>query len=494
MKRIRTGIYLLLGAFVITWSLPVFGQVDSGYQITISLSEYDHDTLFLGHHYGNQQFLKDTAVRNDNDQFVFVGEKDLEGGVYLVVLKPNNNFFQLLINPGERMIEIDASNGEVPSINTISGSDDNLLFKEYVDFIQQRNPMATELRTKINTLQQKGQDISELEAQMESINKEVSTMQENLFSEHPNSLTTMLIKGSINPNVPEFEGTPQEIEMQRFRYYKKHYFDHINFNDPRILRTPFLFQKIDNYLEKLTVKVPDSINLSLDFIFSKLESNEEAYKYYLIHYLNHFAKSKFVGMDAIYVHLVDNYYAQGKAPWVDKKQLAKIVENAKRLRPLLIGQKAPDLKMRMEDGTVTSIYETKAEYVVLFFWDPDCPHCKKQMPDMTSFYNDFKSQDIKVFAICSKLNTEKEPEGGKKCWEYIKEKPEIQDWIHVSDPMHLSRYKIIYDLQSTPQIFVLDKDKIIRSKRIGAEQLPDVMEHIYLQDGKTIPEDSDPGK
>ena len=189
-------------------------------------------------------------------------------------------------------------------------------------------------------------------------------------------------------------------------------------------------------------------------------------------------------MDAIYVHLVDHYYAQGKAPWIDEKQLAKIVDNADKLKPLLIGKKAPDLRMRLQDETFTSIYETECEYLVLFFWDPDCPHCKKQIPDMVQFYEDFKDQDIKIFAICSKLNSAKEPEAGKKCWEYLEEKPEMKNWINVADPLHLTRYKIVYDLKSTPQIFILDKNKTIRSKRIGADQLKEVMEHIYLQDGK----------
>ena len=472
----------------------ISAQLDSGYEIRVELTDYNKDTILLGQHFGNQQYLKDTAVRADDGSFTFLGDEDLPGGVYLIVLKPDNNFIQLLINSGERNISLKATNGKIPEITEISGSDDNMLFKNYVSYIQEKTPVAAKLREQIQAKKEANEDASAHEKELEIINNQVKANQTKVFNEHPKSLTTLLIKGTLNPTIPTFEGSPQEIEQKRFRYFRKHYFDNIDMKDPRILRTPFLFNRIDQLIERYTPKVPDSINQTLDLIFEKLEGNDETSKFYLIHYLNHFAKSEFVGMDAIYVHLVDNYYAKGKADWLEKKQLDKIVDNARRLRPLLIGQKAPDLKMRLQDESFVSIYETECEYMILFFWSPDCPHCQKQMPDMIDFYDTYKDQDIKIFSICSKLNTTKEPDGGSQCWEYIETKPEMKEWIQVADPYHLTKYKILYDLKTTPQIFVLDKNKTIRSKRIGADQLKDVMEHLYLQDGKKMEEEKAPGK
>ncbi len=457
-------------------------QNDQGYRIKVEIQGYENDTLLLGQHFGNQQYLKDTAYRNEDGSFLFAGDEELPGGVYLIVMKPNNGFIQLLVNPGESNMTLTAQGGEAPQLLTIEGSDDNIWFKDYVSLIQEMSPAATSLRTKIKEGQTAGTDVSKYEAELASINEEVKKAQQDLLLNRPNSFTTLLIKGTMNPEIPLFEGTQEEVELKRFNYYRDHYFDDIDMQDPRILRTPFLFGKLTGYIDKLTAKVPDSINKSLDHIFELLEGNEETFKFYLIHFLNEYAKSEFVGMDAIYVHLVDNYYAKGKAEWLDKEQLDKIVDNANRLRPLLIGKKAPDLRMRMQNDTLTSLYETESNYIVMFFWDPDCSHCKKSMPHVVSFYEEYKDKGITVFAICTKLNTTKEPDGGVKCVEYLKEHPEMSDWIHVADPYHLTKYKVIYDLKTTPQIFVLDKNKIIRSKRIGAEQLKDVMEHVFEQE------------
>ncbi|MEZ4982502.1 MAG: hypothetical protein R2769_13150 [Saprospiraceae bacterium] len=44
----------------------------------------------------------------------------------------------------------------------------------------------------------------------------------------------------------------------------------------------------------------------------------------------------------------------------------------------------------------------------------------------------------------------------------------------------------MYDVKSTPQVFILDKDKTIIMKRIGAEQMEEVMDQIILQEQREM--------
>ena len=203
-----------------------------------------------------------------------------------------------------------------------------------------------------------------------------------------------------------------------------------------------------------------------------MEPAEETFKYYLIHFLNAYAKSKLVGMDAVYVHLVEKYYAAGKAPWTDEEQLKKIVDNAAKLKPLLIGKTAPNFATQKQDGSKVALHDVDSEYTVLYFWRYDCGHCKKSTPVMNEFYKKYKDKGVKIFAVCAKF-TDEVPE----CWDYINDN-EINDWIHVVDPYLRSKFMDLYDIESTPQIYVLDKDKKILSKKIGAEQLEELMDNI----------------
>ncbi|MBP8086462.1 MAG: hypothetical protein KAY48_04175, partial [Saprospiraceae bacterium] len=63
------------------------------------------------------------------------------------------------------------------------------------------------------------------------------------------------------------------------------------------------------------------------------------------------------------------------------------------------------------------------------------------------------------------------------CWSTIKERG-MDIWVNASDQYLKNRYKVIYDVKTTPQIFVLDKDKKILVKKIAGEDLATVMEEI----------------
>jgi thiol-disulfide isomerase/thioredoxin len=242
--------------------------------------------------------------------------------------------------------------------------------------------------------------------------------------------------------------------------------------DPRLARTPVLQQKIDYYINKLTPQIPDSINASIDIILGHFDPSSEVFKMYVVYFLNQYARSKIVGMDAVYVYLVDKYYANGLATWTDSVQLNKILKNAETLKPLLIGKIAPDLLMLDRQNQPIRLHNVEAPYTVLFFWAPDCGHCKKAIPDVVKFYQEYQSRGVAIFSVCTSLQDKV-----KDCWEAVDER-DMGEWVNVVDPYLRSRFKQIYDIRTTPQIYILDKDKKIIMKKIGADQLSEVMDRL----------------
>lgn len=452
-----------------------FGQ---GYQIDVQLEGFEKDSIFLAYYFGNSQYLKDTAIGKEG-MFQFKGDEALKEGVYMVVLPPDNQFFQILLNKNEQNFSIRANSAEINQTIKIKGSADNALFYDYLNFIQSKGAIANTIRDQMKAAE--GDEKKSFEDQLDALNKEVRARQQSVLKDHPRTLTAMLIQSNIEVDIPEFGGSEEEQQMAKYEYYKQHYFDHIDLSDSRIVNTPFIHDRINYYINKLTYQVPDSINKSIDFILGKFDPASDGFQFYLVHFLNEYAKSKIVGMDAVYVHLVDNYYAAGKAPWVEEDQLNKIVKNANTLRPILIGKTAPDLKLYKEDGSTMNMHELNAEYTVLFFWDPECGHCKKSIPFIKDFYTEYQSKGIEILGVCTKTG-EKESD----CWKYVKEQG-LDLWLNTSDKYLKSRYKQIYDIKTTPQIFVLDKDKKIVFKKIGAEQLSKVLDHLMGTKGNESP-------
>lgn len=469
MKKI---ILPLLLCFVATAALFGDNGLESGYNIKIKLNGYAKDTLFIAYHFGDKQYIKDTLIRQPDGIFVFKGAEKLECGVYLVVMRPNNNYFQVLVSDNEQRFALEAHQDNPTESIKFTGAPDNKLFYEYLNYLSEKRPLADTLRAQVDrTTDEAKKKI--LQDKLDKLNTDVEKYQAEMVTKHAGTLTAAIIKANLPFVTPEFDGaTEEEKQIKKWRYTRDHYFDNLDVTDPCMLRTPFLFQRIEYFIQKLHVQHPDSISIAVDEVLEKLRPSPETFKFYLIHFLNYYARSNIVGMDAVYVHMVDKYYAKGQAPWTEEEQLKKIIDNANTLKPILIGKIAPDIKLQKRDGTPFSLHEVDSEYTILYFWRHDCGHCKKSTPIMKEFYEKFKDKGVKIVAVCAKF-TDEVP----KCWEYVDEL-KLDNWIQAVDPYHRSRFSTIYDLKSTPQIFVLDRKKEILSKKIGAEQLEELMDKI----------------
>jgi peroxiredoxin len=314
-----------------------------------------------------------------------------------------------------------------------------------------------------------------LDIELQNIDEKVNAFQKKLVDSHPDLLTSALITSGFRIDVPSYEGSPEEIQLKQYLHYKKHYFDYVDLTDDRLIRSPqhVMYDRVNYYLDKLTPKHPDSIIVSLDYLLEKMEPAEDTYRTFLIKFLNDFAASKIVGMDAVYVHLADEYYAKGKAPWVDDTQLAKIIGNARDAKPTLIGKMAPNFTVQLKDSTDISLYDIKSPYVVLVFWAHDCAHCKETMPEMGTFQSDYEDRGIKVFSICTKVLKD-EP----ACWDFVQEQ-KIGHMINASDQSGGRSYvRTLYNVRRTPKVFVLDSDKKIVTKELGVEQLREYFDTV----------------
>jgi len=48
----------------------------------------------------------------------------------------------------------------------------------------------------------------------------------------------------------------------------------------------------------------------------------------------------------------------------------------------------------------------------------------------------------------------------------------------VFDPIHINNLKEKFDIYSTPVIYILDSEKRIKAKRLGAEQVPQMLQTL----------------
>jgi len=453
-------------------------HANDGHRIEVNVKNYTADYCFFTSYYGNKKYLiKDTLYRDDKGKYVIEGDEPLNPGLYAILLPPQNIPFELMISDEKDQkftVETDTSN--VIKNLKIKGSKENQAFYEYLHFTGEKRQEITDLQAEgeAEKNKKKKQKISD---KIKALNGDISQYQSDYISTHQGWLSTAMLKASTDVKVPDpaTEMTEEEESMYRMNYYRKHYFDNLDFSDERLLYSPVYFNKIDFYLKRLTYQIPDTLMQATDFILDKAKANDKIYNYTLFEFISRYGNSKVVGMDAVFVHLVDKYVVGKTFENIDEKQIAKIVKTAKEFKPLLIGKKAPNITLQNHEGENLALYDMDAEYTLLYFWDTECGHCKKAAPLMVDFYNKYKEKGVEMYAICTK---DKNP---KKCMDFIKEK-DFDIWTNVLAMTDRQLYyRLYYRIKSTPVIYILDKDKNILMKNVGAKQLPDVMDAILAK-------------
>jgi len=454
--KIFCAVFLLFGS-------PIFAQ-DSAYKIEVEVDNFQGKVCYLGYPYGPKKYLADTAEINSQGKFVFEGEKPLDGGLYFIYSPaPESLYFDLIVAESEFVLETDTLD-LIANMKT-QGSLENEVFFNFQRFMREKQVLGSDLsETLKNSVEQVEKD--QLTEQLKSLDADVKSFRSDLLAKYSTTFVAAFIKSTIPIEVPEApkDENGKDIDPNfAYKYYKEHYFDHIDFSDKKMLRTPGFHEKIEDYLEKMTVKHPDSIISSAHTIIDKAKANDEIFRYCVVHITSKYETSNIMGMDAVFVDLADNYYLSGDAFWADSALTAKISDRVARLKPNLLGKQAPRMNLLDTLMQPTSLYSLNADYFVLYFYDPDCGHCKKKTPVLKELY-DTKLKDMGVEVVAT--NIKKEVDKWKK---YIKEQK--LNWINLADPNVRSNFRYEYNLETTPIIYVLDNQKKIIAKKLDVDQI-----------------------
>ncbi|MFH2141469.1 MAG: DUF4369 domain-containing protein, partial [Bacteroidota bacterium] len=82
-----------------------------GYKIKIKVTGVSDSIVYLGHHYGDKKFAKDTLLLDKNGSGTFTGKEKLDGGIYLVLFPSRDmTYFELILDEDQDFaLETDTS-------------------------------------------------------------------------------------------------------------------------------------------------------------------------------------------------------------------------------------------------------------------------------------------------------------------------------------------------------------------------------------------------
>jgi peroxiredoxin len=421
-------------------------------------------TIYLAYYYGNSQYLKmDSAVAKNN--FVeFKGKEELKGGIYLIVVN-SGKFYDIIVSGTEKNFSLEADTADFVKSVKFTNSPENDLIFNYRKFLAQKSEQAAEYQKVFKDKKDDKEAVKAAGEKLMGLQTEVNAYIKNVSNNNPTMFAAKVIKANVEPEVPSEDPilpNGKRDSLFRFNMYKRKFFDNIDFSDERILRTPFLQSKVDKYFKDLVYQVTDSINVDADKILKLAKKNKEVYRYVLWSISNKYETTDIVGLDGVFIHLAEDYYLKD-GDWLDSAQRAKFKERVEILKPIQTGKVMPNFILQDTTGRVRTVFDTKAKYTVVYFYSPDCGHCRDHAPDLVKFYDENKPKGIEVYNISIDHDL-------KKTADFVKTY-KTGKMINLWDAKTYYDFRKKYDIYSTPTSYILDSQKRIIGRRIPIEEI-----------------------
>jgi thiol-disulfide isomerase/thioredoxin len=465
ITRTLTGLII----FLITSSS--FSQIKEGYDISVNISGIGDSTVYLAYHFGEKQYVRDTLKLDHNGSGKFTGSKSLPQGIYMIVI-PGNRYFEILMGQNQ-FFSVSCSFADFFKTLKFSGSAENSAFIDYQRKWVALQDEAGRLNSRLQANRQNKDSTKVLNDQRVALEKNMLSYLKSVVETNKGTLLAMVVKMIIPADMPDIvipAGTknPDSVRyIREYLYNKDHFFDNIDFSDERILRTPILKSKLDAFFTNVVIQLPDSINREIDRLIPKC-TDYKVFQYVAVYLFNHFRESTYMGHDAIIVKLADDIYLSGKADWTTQEWRDNLKKEVDRIRPNLIGVKGHDLIMNSYKGIFVSLYDINKDFTILYFWEPDCGHCKEATPKLKQYYDKVRNQGVEVFAICTQTDKAK--------WEKYIEDNKL-DWINGWDPQRTTNYDYYYNVTSTPGVYILDRNKKIIAKKLSVDDIGPFIEN-----------------
>ncbi|MGB1040428.1 MAG: redoxin domain-containing protein [Flavobacteriales bacterium] len=470
--------------------ISLFGLSQKEYTIKAKIEGNTNKVAYLASYSGKNLFYYDTTDVKSDGSFTFKNT-DMPHGVYAIIVSmpPSTLYFDILVN--ETNIDLRAKMPDPVGTMNVRKSEENKIFFNYISYLKKQSEKKKPLIEKASEAQKnnKKEELEKINSVITEIDKGVLALQKEIANKHKDKLVGKLVNMSVEIDIPEPTQKVKDTAQYKYDYYIEHYWDNIDITDDRLGKSALFYNKMENYFMKVIPQAPDTIIKRIDQFLSKVEQGGVMWKSSIEFLIYAHIKTKMMGMDAVYVHMADNYILNGKCDdWIDKDKIDKIRPKVNKMRPTLIGKTAPNIILAdSTEKNWINLKTVKSKYTMLIFWADDCGHCQKEIPKFNEIYDSIKKNtniDLEVYAVCTSISN--------TGWKKFINKHDLS-WINVSDFQDMRdnpekyilngnttlksiNYRNSYDVFVTPIAYLLDENKKIIAKQFGSDQFKHILE------------------
>ena len=272
-------------------------------------------------------------------------------------------------------------------------------------------------------------------------------------------------RGFQLPEVPVMLDTPEA----RATFVCEHFWDHFDFADTAYIYLPDITeQAIVNFMD-LMPRVPEALgDKSMQILWQKAAPHSPMLRHFWETMSRYWKDTNSpVRNEEMFIRLCRSVES---VPAVEEglKQRATFARTlAEKNR---VGQPAIDFTYTLASGKQGRMYGLKADYTLLFFYNPDCHTCieiKNAMKRSLLLKELVANGRMKVLTLY--------PDEDVALWrQHLNELSD--EWVNGYDKGQVLTHKLHYDLSAIPSFYLLDKDKKVVLKDADWRQVMQYLE------------------
>jgi len=438
----------------------------NAFQLDFTIRGMTGGHVFLTGMYGGQFYTIDSFEVNSTGYTLIQRPSFLPQGMYYIVLQDRYTTVQLIVTD-EQTFSMTSSGPDIVGNMQVKGCDETTLLYENLKFEQKYRAEYEGLKQRINSAPMGSTEAITLEKERQAKIDERRSHIQRHAEDHPDAFYTTFKLAGQNPRLtePKLPNGEIDTELQVTRY-RQHYWDNVDFSDERLLRTPVYSNKLRSFFERVVPQHIDSLIKYAEIVTRASIQNDSLFKYTANYVGLKYQTPTFMGSDAVYVYMVENFFTHALAFWAQPHEIDRLQQDAAIRHSSMLGEKAKDINVIAPDGNMISLLDSDAEILVFYIYTPNCENCQKETPLIKKAYDTWKGKGVEVFALCT------DPD--EQLWkDYISQNR--LDWINAYDPQMESDYTFKYHIDITPEIYVLDRARNIVARDLHAFQLDEIL-------------------
>lgn len=257
---------------------------------------------------------------------------------------------------------------------------------------------------------------------------------------------------------------------ERADYLVKHYWDRFDFSDTAAIHVPEITeQAFSNYIDLMKYASPEADSLAIRHMLHRAAADSTVFSYFADLYEKYlYDPNSPLRNETLYIYVLRGLLEEPVWDDVYKIRPAHLLELALKNR---VGEEATDFTYTLADGQKKRLYGLKADYVLLFFYNPDCEACKEltgQMAGSPLLNKRLKDKSLKILAVY--------PDEDLTAWKnHLSSLP--AEWINSYDEALSLKNEEIYDLKAIPTLYLLDKEKKVKLKDATFAQIEQALQY-----------------